>query len=209
MLVDFERLIPNISKHAPQCPDPTIEAAITNVLRDMCRKLRCWHVDDDFTLSGDNPEIMIAPDGAIIYELGTVTCKGVPLDPITFQRMSHLIARDRGAQNGGGTPRFYCLNDSGRMIVHPNTAGSTLHVSAYLSPDYRGDMIPDHILEQYGNTIENGALASILIIPDQPWTNPQLASIHAARYQSQIDDNSTRWIQGAQAAPLRIRAQFM
>lgn len=72
------------------------------------------------------------------------------------------------------------------------------------------DMVPSFLLQRHGEAIASGALARLLMEPGEPYTDPAMASVHAQRFQAEIDENFDTATRGSQARPpVRTRARFM
>ena len=59
-------------------------------------------------------------------------------------------------------------------------AGSEIRLRVVLEPTRDATALPDHVLDLYGETIANGTIASLMLLPGQPFSNPQMAGVMAA-----------------------------
>ncbi len=202
---DFDTLLPRILTRAVQVPEPAAIDAIRESVVDLCEQARVWAVDDDFPMSGEQPEIMFVPSGALLFELAAVTFRGKPLKPASI---AYLTERYDHWLNDCGAPAFYTQREPNTLWVVPSQPGSSIHIRAYLKPSDRAEGVPGYILDQHREVIADGALARLLAIPDQPWSNPQLAAAHGMRAQNKIDAISSNYLKGQQSAPLRTRPSF-
>ena len=69
-------------------------------------------------------------------------------------------------------------------------------------------MLPDIIVEEFGEAIGHGALSTLLLIQNEPFSNAQLAMYYSQQFQAVLDRNFAYNVRGQQRARLRTRAKL-
>jgi hypothetical protein len=201
---ELDLFMPHILPFAPGCAEPTAFYGIRQAAIDFCERTRLWRYEDEFTVSTDLSEAIMAPYGAVVHEIEQVLFDGQPLEPKTTQ---WLDQRQIGWRAGSlsGRPNYVTQTAPDTLQVVPAYAG-TVNLSLWLKPSQDCDELPDFMVDQYRETIAHGALGRILITPNQSFTSLDLAAIFAQRFAMKIDSLSTKGSTGQQRAPLRTRA---
>ncbi|MEY9435581.1 phage adaptor protein [Bradyrhizobium elkanii] len=206
-MIDFDAFYPHVMPSAPGCPEPTVINALRQAAQRFCETTRAWRCNDTFDVTMDTCAFVCVPDGAELFEIEAVTFDGRPIDPISVAELDRLMPRWRD-QTEAAQPRYYTQLDFDTIRLAPAGEG-TVQVWAFLKPSEDADQLPDFLGAKFARAIASGALADILLLPGQPFFNPDLASVHAARFQSVLDRNFNLNLRGQQRAPTRTRAQFL
>lgn len=203
---DLDEFLKNIRPFAPGVADPTAYEWIRQAAITFCERTRLWRYEDTITITGDNPETVVTPDGAVIHEIERLDFNGAELDEVTPARLDELMAEWR-AGTLTGTPGYYTQIAPNTVSLAPIEAGD-LGVYMWLKPSQDATELPDFMPDQYRQVIADGALGRILLIPNQSFTNPEMAMAFAASFQSNIDSLSCKGFTGQQRAKQRTRASF-
>lgn len=170
-----------------------------------------------FTINGNDYQATTAPyplggqftgiPVAAIHEFEFAEFNGEKLDPVQFTTMSSA---------GEGQPRYITQVSPGTVALIPFQPG-TLRMSMFLKPvaasEYgtraddpmfdRFNVIPDFFVSMHGHALAAGALARLLSIPDEPWTDEQKALLYRTEFDMKLNA-SFRWnMRGQQRAPIR------
>ena len=81
-------------------------------------------------------------------------------------------------------------------------------ISLFLKPSQETDILPDFLVSHMARNIADGALATLLLLPNQPFTNPQMAMAFEAKFQASLDKNFDFNLRGQQRARKRTRANY-
>lgn len=152
------------------------------------------------------------PPLTAIHEFEYAELNGRPLDPIQFSTMN---ASRRGAA------RYITQIAPGVVTLVPFEAG-VLEMSVFLKPagnvQYgtdaatplfdRYNVVPDFYLSMHGQALAAGALARILSIPDEPWTDKQEAMKYGAMFSEKLDSAFRANMRGQQRAPIRTKPRW-
>lgn len=202
----LDAFAPSIKVYAPGCADPTMYFGIRQAAIEFCERTRLWRYDDDFTVTTAQAEGVVAPIGADIFEIESAAFNGVPLEP---QTIAWLDENMRGWRTGelAGLPKYFTQTEPNTIRLAPFNPG-TLSLHVWLKPSQDADELPDWMADQYRETIAHGALARILLIPSQSFTNLELGSAFATSFQRKLYELCTKGVTGQQRARLRTRATY-
>lgn len=209
-LSDF---LPLVLPHAPGCPIPVATFNLRVAAIEFCEKTRCWRNVSKQTVSRQNATV-IAPQYAAIHQIEYAYFNGEKLTPTQF---SDIDQSDASALVGDA-PSYITQVTPNTVAVYPFAVGE-LSLSTFLKP--RGgnefgqneenpiedayDFVPDFMLIQHGEPIAFGALARILAIPQQPYTNVDMAMHYLGRFREAMDGLFSSNMKGQQRAPRRTK----
>jgi hypothetical protein len=186
---------------ATTCPEPLAETHIVEAAREFCRATRCWRHLDTMHVDDCRNELVCVPNHSILYEIETARFNGQRLERVSLDRA--WLDDDDYAQPTQ-------ITQVGPMSIRlaPGGGSGTLSLSMFLIPDVDAAELPDLLYEQHAQAIGHGALAAILTLPDQAYTNPQMAEYNRGLFQQAMDCNFATNVRGQQRAPLRSRSRF-
>lgn len=113
------------------------------------------------------------PDGYEVYQI-------MGIDHPNFRYVDYWA----GTRTGLWNTRFDVIDNKSLYFHIAPSVDSTgsLIVFAKVLPNSCCENIPTSVEVPYGYAIAEGALSKLLLIPNKPWTNPSIASIHARNY---------------------------
>lgn len=197
----------HVNQYAPGCPEPTLYFGVRQAAIEFCERTRLWRYDDEFQVTFDDAEGIFAPASAEIHEIEAVSFNGQPLEPKTTAWLDEHMRGWRTSGQVTGVPHYVTQTEPNTIRLVPFVAG-TLGLHVWLKPSQDAVQLPDWMVDQHRETIAHGALARILLMPSQTFTNPELGIVFANSFQSKLDALSNRGFTGQQRAPLRTRATF-
>lgn len=205
----LDEFLPNIRMYAPGVADPTAYFAIRQAAIDFCERTRAWRFEDEFAVQADDYEGLLAPANAVIHEIEEVWFDGNKLARKTPAQLDALLPDWRsGGAKPTGLPSYVTQTEQNTITLVPFGTGS-VKLSLFLKPAQDADELPDFIADQHRETIAWGALARILLIPNQSFTNPEMGAAFGQAFQGKLDGKSTLGITGQQRAPVRTKASFI
>lgn len=204
-MTELEYFLPKIMPYAPGCPDPAALAAIVKAAQDFCERTRIWRDEDCFQVTPTSCNVMCAPQDADVFEIEHATLDGQKLEPISLHDLSRIMPDWREREEGAG--KWISQIERGTVLVVPRTSG-TLRLSTILKPANDAEQLPDFIAKDHLHTIADGALAEILMTPNQPFSAPDRAQFYSMRFENRLQGLSTTSIKGQQRARLRSQAQW-
>ncbi len=202
----LDDFLQHINLYAPGCAAPTAYFGIRQAAIEFCERTRLWRFEDDFPTTGDEAERLFSPAGSVIHLIETAWFDDVRLEPKTTE---WLDAHCRGWRNAAltGQAAYITQTEPNTLRVVPGQAG-TVKVAMFLKPSQDADDVPEFMVDEYRAVIGNGALAYILAIPGQSFTNLELAASFGAAFQQKLDSLAMRGTTGQQRARVRTKASF-
>jgi hypothetical protein len=208
-LSDF---FPWIMPFAPNCPDPIAEQYLRVAADEFCTRTRSWREIETIDVRGDEQEIICVPPQATLMEIEDAwwdkqwRLRRVPYADI---RPDLLPAYDpANPPPSANVPEVISQAGPNGVVVAPRSRGC-LRVNMFLKPAPDADELPDYLFDQFAQPLSSGALSWILMLPGQPFTNPQQAQLFASDFNAICDRHFGYNIRGQQRAPARTRASFV
>lgn len=193
--INVSELLPLVQPYAPRASYPAMMQALRKAAIEFCEKTRCWRHMIRVTISRqDFPAI--APGYAAIHEFEVATFNDdITLTPVQYSDL------DKAEFEEDGLPRYITQTGPNRVSILPFSDG-VLDISVFLKPrhgdDYElsleqvpqnvYDTIPDFLFTLHGEVIAAGALGRLLMLPDQPFSDPKKAQY----FLNEFDRRSTR-----------------
>ena len=196
---DIEDLLPNVLPYAPGCAEPTAVQHLRDAAVRYCERTRCWRFIDTFQTKGDHHEILAVPSDAVLFEIEWAKFNNRELEAVSPQ------ATTWHNQDGYTEPRYITQVNPNCVSLEPHAVGE-LVISMFLKPAPTALEIPAFMICDFGRALADGALATLLLLPNQPFTNPQLAMVFETKFQQALDRNFALNMRGQQRAPKRTKS---
>lgn len=206
--VDVKDQLVNIAQIVRRCPEITLRRAFGRAYRDWAQQTQYLRVAIPGQTTADVAQYDLGSDPyveivAVLAVMGSFTPAGGTIQYWT------LSASDSGGWNPNvqpDTPISYCYVPQAQIAVFPTPDQVYgLTVTAIVQPKEDAAQVPEAGLTKYRAGIEAGALAYLLEIPGQAWSNPQGALIHRARYQSSINNGKAEVQRAFNTGSVRTR----
>lgn len=211
-MTTFADFLPFVLPYAPSAPDPLAIQYIRQAAIDFCQRTRFWRYVDEFEVAGDTSEIVAAPGQSSLFEIEkawfrpTADNRWAELRKLPYAEIDQSLLDEEA--NTYTVPNVISQIDYNTVTLVPRVSG-TLRISMFLAPSYNANNCPQNLYSNFASTIADGALAEILMIPEQPYTNLQLAAAKSAIFNAECDRNFALNVRGQQRAPARSKSSFM
>lgn len=184
MAISYETLLPDILPMVPGCPDSLIKNNIRAAVIELCERASVYQAElDPLTTVGNIYEYDLeAPSGTAVQKILWITHEGKDLEPLTSTLLEQRIPKWR---EGNGVPEYYVQQGSALVWLAPiptATGVSSTIVRAVLKPTHTSSACDDGVMNDYRDTIINGALFRLLRIPNKEWTDLQGASVYGSLF---------------------------
>lgn len=203
---DFTVFYPRLMQYAPGCAEPAMEDAIRLAVIDFCENTRLWRYSVDVATAAFGPIAITTPTDSVIFDIEMSRVDGQRLEPATTFYLDDQFDDWRDS-TCTGQPQYVTQLSEDEISIVPWQA-CTISLRVRLKPSIDAETIPDFIALKYQSTIQSGALSRLLMLPGQPFTNPDLAMSFAAQFQRDLDKFSSQQTTGQQRAPARTKARF-
>ena len=203
---DLDAFLPGILPFAPGCATPTAHFGIRQAAIEFCERTRLWRSEDEFDVTLEGCEAVMSPEGSEILEFEKALFNDQPLIPKTT---AWLDTNENGWRSGThtGRPRYITQTAPDTVTLVPKEAGR-LKMYLWLKPAQECTELPDFLAGKYRETIAFGALSRILIIPNQSFTNVEMAGAFSQMFETRLGGQSTKGSIGQQRAALRTKTSM-
>ena len=212
----IDDFIPEVAMNALGCPDPMMEKAVINSLREFCKESLYWAADADpidveagvHTYELESPE-----SDSLVSGILMIAYDGKPLVPtsedlLDLQWPSFQQKYNRNFNSSASTPWRHVVSSipaayyqptsrTVRLVGIPETSlagGLTMKVG--LIPTIDADEVGDIIYEDYSEAISYGALYRLLIQPKKEWTNREGAAAYKLLFDQAMSEAKTKRLSG-------------
>lgn len=170
-MANLSDLRKEVKLHANNCPDITIDYALIRALRTFCRESRYYQatIYIDQTAATTNYNIVPA-DNSEVHELESVE--------LTSNNKLYPLTQEEASRSDGSVTGFYFYPPN-VLSIYPQpttTVVNGIEVRAVLIPPENTTTLPDSIYRNFKETIVSGALAYILSMQNEAWSNEKLAA---------------------------------
>lgn len=184
MAPSIDVFLPYILPSAIACPDFSARSAIIEAAIDFCTNSSAWT---------ETLDLIYISGGTHSYELDVpkdsraVLIKNVWAEDreLVAKPMSEIACRLPNWQTAQGDSMYFNQQNWEELRVYPtpnNPAAATLTVRASLAPTRSAKTLPQFLVDRHFQTIVSGALARLLVVPSQQWSNPQLSAYYKAEF---------------------------
>lgn len=197
----FEYVIPDV----PGCPAITAELAIKNAVIEFCEKSLILQEDHDpVTVAKGIIDYDLEPPLAqtLVVKIMKMFYREYPMDPISPDEVLSASLYNRlypDARPEEGPPKLYTQKNARTFTVYPvpkETERLAITMRVALKPTRAATQVDDIILEEYAETIANGALSRLLLQPQKPYTNANLAAVKDAMFKQGLNVARQRAVRG-------------
>lgn len=206
-MVDLNVFLPHIKQYAPGIATPTAYFGIRQAAIDFCQRTKTWRYEDDFDVSADDSEQITTPSNSVLVDLEKVLFEGNDLLPKTTAWLDDNVRGWRLNADDGSLAQYVTQTEQNTIRLVPAAAGH-VNIYAWLKPSQDADQVPDYLGDQYRETIAHGALARILMMPNMPFSNPQLGAMFLGLFNEALDKFQNKGSMGQQRARTRTKGSF-
>lgn len=169
--MDIEALFPLVRPFVKGCPSPTLTAALRRAARRLCSD--SWYATRTLTLdveAGVAVYQLVPPGDEEVLNAKDAQYQDTPLVP----------AQAAAARPGqSGTPRGFFFRPPRSLFLLPTPdadVADALRVLCPVQPTATATTIPDAVGTHYDRALADGALAWLLAMPSEQWTDRGEAS---------------------------------
>lgn len=200
--------------HVPACSEPYALQALRSSCIEFCHQTLLYQEVSSYSTSSGVAEVELdIPTGAVLNKVLAVMWKGHTLSPVTAEMVVDSAAL-RGSFSEvvaeSGTPRVYYQKTptAAEISLYPIPASQesgVVTVKAAFVPSRAATTVPDFLLEDWVEDIAAGAAVRLMLTPEQPFTNPNLAAVHKQAFDASIRKGLVQARHGQVVAASRVR----
>jgi len=198
---DFANLV---RTEAPGAPDFLIERSVRDTAIDFCRRTGVYIPEPESVtvIKGVNEYEVTMPSGTELNYITDVFANQVKLQPVSY----NFLLEKLGDETEQGTPRYYAQRDNTSFFVAPIPSDTdTFRVLYSVKPTSTSTSLPDAIAKEHQETITQGALYRLQMMPNQPFTNPGNASNNKVLYEREVGRTVRQVKYGFSGGSLKVR----
>jgi hypothetical protein len=193
----WDDFLPLVIPHLPGCPNASIKTYLALTAREFFEKTYLWQDDIDAIYLAPNQVEYDLDAEAEVEDVLAVVLDKEQLDRTEFR----LIPFERRDETG--SPRLYWIHSDRTIRVFPTPdKRATMKVSAVLKPARNATGVEDWIYDTWADTLVNGVISRLAIMPGKEWTDVNLAAMHKALFEQAITKTRIREYRGVQ---LKVR----
>ena len=181
----------------------TVDGEVKETIRDFCRDTAIWKQTlADFSTVADTSTYsltLISTDGACeICYIDNVKYKEDGADDDQFRNLTPFTQEEKDEYDYGNwsystapDPYKFYSNMDKQLILWPTpTTASTdgVSVRVVVRPTDAATKCPDYIYEDYKQAITIGAAASLMNMPNKPWSNAEMGRFYWEQYLARRDE---------------------
>ncbi len=191
--ISLSKFLPHVRQYAPSVPNPVALDHLRIAANIFCTKTRCWR--EIVTVSITDKPVGITPSNTVIVaidqvKMGGRTLSAMSFDDIDLDEFDDLTIASQATH-------FSQIHEN-EITVFPLVAGD-VKILLYLAPVAGSEFgaagalqdeqnkVPDFLFNNYSPDIAAGALARILLLPGQTFTDPAMAGVHMANFNAGIN----------------------
>lgn len=206
--VSFESFVPDVLMYAPNCPEFTALHALRLTAIDFCTETHWWkYKSDPIDLTAGEKEYQIeVPSGAEPVVVVAAWYQNRPMFALGHSAKNKWQSLDLDSQEG--PPMFWSQQDTANMIVSPVprvSESEALVIECAVRPLRTASSTNKDLMERWYDEIINGALSRLYSIPNQPYTNYDLAKMRERLYREGVTKGKIDANKSLTSASLRVQ----
>ena len=160
---------------APGCPEMVCERVLHDAVLDFYREVALWvHHDEAAQIETTGALTLTLPDDSEVVTVRQLRTDIGAIEPRTVDEFMYR-------EHTEGDPAIV-VEINGAWLVRPAPSEVTAAVATVqLAPVYGCDGVVDAVAHRHRRLYEHLALARLLVMPRQPWTDVQRAGYHAGQ----------------------------
>jgi hypothetical protein len=200
-MANFSQLYPEIKLLANQCPNSTIDNYIVRAARIFCQDSKFYQrtiVLNQTDTQAVYPLILSGVTDEVVG-IESVEQDNRPLYPLDQKDYSNAF---------GGISRGFQFEPPNLLVIVPTPSqykANGIKARCILQPSETASTLDESIYRRWKYAIQDGALAGILSMQNEPWSNSQLAGEKEASFREGISKAFIQRERGFQPRDLYIK----
>lgn len=205
-LADFyDLLIPELSG----CSTAMLDLHLRDVTREFCGATSVWRAPlaSIDTVADQATYTVVVPVNSQLVRITKLAVAGLLLWQLSDRGSdrSALVARPKYAPSNPPFSMDEGLSQITLMEVPEATVIGGMEITAALKPSLDASTVPDFLRTQHSEAIRFGVLSRLMAMGKKPWTDRELASAYASRWNSALAFAAYQAQVGNTREPLRVK----
>lgn len=208
----YTTLVSRLSPHLVSCPHPIIVDQIRRSAIQACERTLIYrHVQEPLTLTPNQYEyIYYRPADTDVHAVLEAILNDKPLERLTLEQALERNPRwaDVSQTDEASEPRIICgvTTDSFTVFPMPDSSKTyALRLVYALKPTRTSTGLEQWVFDELEDCIFHNALQEFMLIPNQPWSNTDMAGYHAKQYLSKLNERRARANLGTMRGSMSVR----
>jgi hypothetical protein len=189
MAIQYEALFPEVLPHVAGCLDSIAENAIRSATIDLCERAGVYRKELDplSSIAGTFSYDFDTPIGTTVHRVEWITYDGEELEPISSTLLEQRIRKWREET---GQPEYYVQQSSSTFYLAPVPSSSVslgIQIRAVLKPTHNSSACDNDVMNNYRDTIVNGALFRLLRMPNVEWSDMGAAGVYSNLFMEGVE----------------------
>lgn len=202
--VTLDQLLPLVLPDCPNVPRGLAMSHIRKAAIRFCIDSRFWREEIvAINTVASQPEYEVfcqAPEARVVVVL-SLQVDGRPVTPRIEEEMDREVPRWRTAT--GRPAQFITPSESWVRLTPIPIEAHALTGRAVMAPTATGNYLLKDLFNNHADTLASLAKATLLKMPDKPWSNPAMADYEERAGRSGIDTAKSQASRNFAAAPKR------
>jgi hypothetical protein len=193
----FSLLYPRLSVVIKGAPNPTLKLALQQASREFARRSRAYRATITPTDVAANATAIAPtlPDDTEVYAPGDMTFRDNPLETTSANRANFSIGRWDDTRNATSHPGHIMRVSATALALVPIPSQATtgeLRGTVILLPARDADGIEEDFMDDYGDGIVFGAIATLAAMKGTAWFAPDIVDYYEAEFSKAINEAEIR-----------------
>lgn len=202
----LDEVLPNL---AADPSDPVSEHAIKRAVIELCAGSWIWqYLMDPIDVTANEAYYDLEyPNGSDVSTVMSVHHNGVELKNKSLDWLNREVPFWR---TDLATPKYFTQITPDQIIlaqIPDATIANGLLLTLALEPSQSSRNFPRWIADQNLYTIADGAISTLMLMPNKPWTDIQNGAARRASFDAGIANARATGVAGLSRAPLRTSSQ--
>lgn len=188
--VDIRDLIVDVAQYVRRCPTATLLQAYSRAAHNFFRQSRWWRVSVPGATAANTQVYSLGSDPyADIVGIQAMSGSKTSGSQTSYFALSPSDPNSWNPSFENQQPLTYSYVPEGQFALFPiPDAIYQLLVTVQVTPKHSATVLDENLLPKWRQAIEAGALAYLLNIPRQPWTDPTGAMRNSIAFQAAINN---------------------
>jgi hypothetical protein len=193
-MAEIVTLLQNVAQVVRRAPEPTLVHAYLRAARKFCLESRWLRRTVVIGIDAGADSLALAfddtGDTALLEIIGVRKIDAYTAAAVeTTWPLTPAAPTDWRPNQGAAQPRRYAYQPEGDIVLPSITdAAYELRIVLQAQPQLGVEELPDDLLRRWDRALDDGALAYLLGLGGQAWTNPVAARQHAIAFQAAINN---------------------
>ena len=204
MTVNITEFVPYIAPEVIGCPALLVKAKIVQATIEMCKRSEVWQYDHpDISMTAlDTGFALVPPAGSLVVDILEMNWGDVPLLP---KLVSFLKTKYHNWRTETGDPLYYVRTVPTTVTAVPApSVDGTISLRVSLKPTSSITAVEDHLFNDHYETIAAGAKYYLMSMPNQKWSDGNMASYYLKLFNQGIAEAGVDVAQGGVKARIRV-----